>query len=315
MREGPSGELVALTDQHPKPQTTAPLATSQPSPSTPNPKPRPLRHSLSILSHSASVTQVMHLRALISLAALAGLSSAVRADTTTLTDFFNGSSLDTTKWTASTPFSDSSVSVSGGNLILDNRGRLLSKAGFDEPIDLTMGFQITGNIHESFKVFLRTDGVSTNAPGEFDRGIFASFRIQSDTGQASGNITLSQQNHPFSLGMLATGTYALALNQTNVIRLTDDGYNVSLYINDLANPFLSYSIADSFGNQIGFFNREGTGAGSGISAGSQVRVDFVSITSNVPERGSTLIMLGMTVLGLVAARMRSSIAPAQHRDI
>ena len=256
----------------------------------------------------------MHLRSFISFAALAGLLSVARADTTTLTDFFNGSSLDTTKWTASTPFPDSSVSVSGGNLILDNRGRVLSIAGFDEPIDLTMGFQITGNIHESFKVFLRTDGVSTNAPGEFDKGIFASFRIQSDTGQTTGNITLSQQNDPFSLGVLTTGTYSLALNQSNVIRLTDDGYNVKLYINDLANPFLSYSIADTFGDQIGFFNREGAGAGSFISAGSEVKVDFVSITSNVPDAGTTAFLVGMTMLSLAAARKRQS-TPLQLTEI
>lgn len=246
----------------------------------------------------------MNLRHAITMSALVGLLSATQAATITFNDFFNGAALNTADWSASTPFSDSLVGVSGGNLILNNRGRVLTDAGFNQPIDMLMGFQITGSQFDSFKIFLRTDGVSTNGSAEFDNGIFASFRLKSDTGQTSGNVTLSHQNHPASLGPLATGTYAMSLNESLLIRLTDDGTNVKLYINDLNNPFLIAANTATFGNQIGFYNREGAGAGSYISAGSQVKVDFVSITSNVPDAGSSVLLVALGMLGLAGIHQR-----------
>lgn len=221
------------------------------------------------------------------------LALPLRAD---LIDSFNGISLDTSKWTASEPFSDSSVSVSGGNLILDNRGRVVTQESYSGTVDLVMAFQLTGSAHDVFKILMRTDGVSTNAPGEFDDGLYTEFAVQGDTGSTTNNIKMGGLT-----GHMALGTYAFSLNTTYLIRLLDDGTNLTLYINDLINPFLSISTDERGGNQVGFYNREGAGAGSGISAGSEVKVDFVSISggSRVPDSGSTLALLGVGMLGLV----------------
>jgi hypothetical protein len=63
-----------------------------------------------------------------------------------------------------------------------------------------------------------------------------------------------------------------------------------------------------YGDQIAFDNREGAGHGSGISAGSQVSVDFVSITSNVPEAGMTLVYVTCGLIGLAAIRRKAAFA-------
>jgi hypothetical protein len=236
----------------------------------------------------------MKARPLFCVAALVGLFNVSQAD---LIDSFNGSSLNTANWTASTPFSDSSVAVDAGNLLLTDRGRVLTNAGFSGTVDTLLAFEFTGSLYDSFHVVLRTDGASNNAPGEFDNGIFATFRMQSDPGDITGNVSLFSQQNP-SVTQLAVGTFAMSLDQTYLVRLLDDGTNISLFINDLINPFLTVSTIDSYGSQIGLDNREGAGAGSYISAGSQVKVDFVSVTSHVPDTGATALYLGFVFVGL-----------------
>lgn len=243
----------------------------------------------------------MNARTPVLLAALVGLFSLAQAD---LLDPFNGSSLNAANWTASTPFGDSSVAVTGGNLELTNRGRVLTNAGFSGTVDTLLAFQFTGSLYDSFHVVLRTDGASNNAPGEFDNGIFATFRMRSDTGDTSNNVFMFSQQNPNGVH-LGLGTFAMSLNETYLIRLLDDGTNVSLFINDLVNPFMTVATTESYGNQIGLDNREGAGAGSGISAGSQVKVDFVAV--HVPEAGVTALYLGLGLAGMLAIGRRKPI--------
>lgn len=232
------------------------------------------------------------------LAALVGLFSVVRAGTITFNDSFNGSSLNTSNWTPSTPFSDSSAAVSGGNLVLNNRGRVLTTNGFSDPVDMLLAFQFTGSQYDSFHIVLRTDGSSNNAPGEFDNGIFATFRMKSDTGDTSNNVSLFSQQNPTGT-QLGAGTFAMTEDQTYLIRILDTGSMINLFINDLSTPFLTAYTTDSYGSQIGLDNREGAGAGSGISAGSQVSIDFFSVTSKVPELGVTALYLGLSIVALM----------------
>ncbi|MDB6095709.1 MAG: hypothetical protein JWM32_3271 [Verrucomicrobia bacterium] len=164
-----------------------------------------------------------------------------------------------------------------------------------------MAFRFTGSLHDDLHVALRTDGTSTNLSGEFDSGLFANFSMQSDTGSPTGNISLGSYDYPnSSAGILSLGTFSMVQNQTYLVRILDDGTNVSLFVNNLIIPFLTASSTASYGNQIGFYDREGAGAGSFISAGSQVKVDFFSVTgspeevASVPEGGMTAAFLGLS---------------------
>jgi hypothetical protein len=247
-------------------------------------------------------------RPLLLLAALVGLLPIVHANTVTLNDSFNGSTIDSSVWTAKAPFSDSSTVETGGNLVLSNKGGMLTNIGFSDPVDMLMAFQFTGSTYDSFKIIMRTDGDSTNSNLEVDSGIVVSFRMQSDGGDTTNNVLLYDENYPVSFSPLATGTFGMTTDQTYLIRLLDTGSSVSLYINDLSTPFLTAATTSSYGDQIAFDNREGAGHGSGISAGSQVSIDFVSITSNVPDMGATALYLAFGIALLGVAKKTSAIS-------
>ena len=150
---------------------------------------------------------------------------------TILSDNFNGSTINSSLWQTSTPFSDSSITEGGGNAIFQNRGRLLSTALLPTYIDVTGSFQFTGNIHDNFEIETRTDGTSSNPYGYFDRGISFGFVIQGDLGNTANNIFIDRFNYPTASDIdLARGTYALSLNTFYNFRITDDGNNLALYI-------------------------------------------------------------------------------------
>jgi hypothetical protein len=232
------------------------------------------------------------------LAAIALISHTAAA---LLRDDFNGSSIDTGLWQTSTPFSDSSVTESGGNAVFANRGRLLSRASFPTSIEVTGRFTMTGNIHDDFKLFTRTDGASTNQFGELDLGIRFEFSIQEDGGSTTNNIKIGRNDYPGSSPNLTTGTFALALNTPYDFRITDDGTNLALYINNLTTPFLTASDSTVIGHHLGIYNREGSGGGSSISDGSVTRVDFVEV---VPEP-SVVVFAALSTLAFALRRNRS----------
>lgn len=187
-------------------------------------------------------------------------------------DDFADTSINTSIWTPSTPFSDSSITETGGNAVFENRGRLLSVAALPQHVLVTGSFAFTGNIHDSFAVLLRTNGVSTNASGEFDTGIRFGFTIEGDTGNTSGNISIARNDYPSNSANLSTATYAMALNTSYSFLITDDGTNLALYINNYTQPVLTATDSTILGAQLGMYNREGAAAGSSISAGGIVQL-------------------------------------------
>lgn len=191
-----------------------------------------------------------------------------------LSDNFNGTSIDTSLWQVSTPFPNSSMTESGGNGVFENRGRLLSVASLPTSIDVTGSFEFTANIHDQFEVILRTNGVSTNPAGSLDNGIYFDFAIQSDTGDTANQIHIRDASYPNGIVELATGTFPMTLNTFYSFRITDDGTNLALYINDLAHPLLIAADSNSYGSQLGLNNREGNGS---ISAGSVSQLDFINV--------------------------------------
>ena len=200
-----------------------------------------------------------------------------------LSDNFNGSTINSSLWQTSTPFSDSSITEGGGNAVFQNRGRLLSNASLPTDIDITGSFEFSGSIHDSFRVVTRTDGTTSNPPGYFDLGIGFGFEIENDLGSTTGNIFIVHDGYPGPSDYdLARGTYSISLDTFYNFRITDDGNNLALYIGDLATPLLTATDSSVYGNQLGLYNREGTGGGSSISTGSVVQLDYLNIEA-VPE--------------------------------
>src|ERR1700736_1587793 len=177
--------------------------------------------------------------------ALIALVAAAHAQI--LSDNFNGTYIDTSLWQVSTPFASSSMSESGGNAVFQNRGRLLSVGALPASIDVTGSFEFTGNIHDQFQVILRTNGATTNPSAEFDNGIHFAFAIESDTGSTTNQIHIRDDSYPNPEIELATGTFPMTLNTFYPFRITDDGTNLALYINDLAHPLLIATDSNSYG--------------------------------------------------------------------
>jgi hypothetical protein len=189
------------------------------------------------------------------------------------------------------------MTESGGNAVFENRGRLLSAASLPTSLDITERFEFTGNIHDQFQVVLRTNGLTTNPSGEFDNGIHFKFAIESDTGSTVNQVYISDTSYPHET-FLALGTFPLSLNTFYNFRITDDGTNLALYINDFVNPFLTATDSNSYGSQLGLYNREGNGA---ISAGSVTQLDFITV---VPEPSSLFYFL-LGAIGLTIIRRNS----------
>ncbi|MEI6702438.1 MAG: PEP-CTERM sorting domain-containing protein [Deltaproteobacteria bacterium] len=216
-----------------------------------------------------------------------------------LNDQFNDSQIDPSTWLMFAPFSDSSMTESGGNAVFTNRGRLLTINSFPTNIDITGRFEFTGNTHDQFYIVTRTDGTATNPWGGIDNGIGFAFAIQNDSNNTSNNIGIARMDWPSGGAVLTTGTFSLSLNTFYDFRITDDGTNVALYISDLSNPFLTASDSTVFGDKIAMFNREGAGGGSLISAGSVTQLDYVQI---VPEPSSLLLLAATTGVMFVFRR-------------
>jgi len=219
-----------------------------------------------------------------------------------LRDDFNDSTINAGLWQASTPFGDSSITESGGNAVFLDRGRLLSLAVFPTSIDVTGRFTITGNVRDQLNILTRTTGTSTNPFAEFDLGISFRFQIQNDNGSTTNNIKIARHGYPGATPILMQGTFGLALNTPYDFRVTDDGTNVALYINDLVTPFLTATDSTVIGNRLGIYNREGSGGGSSISDGSVTRLDYVQV---VPEP-STALFGALSALVFLVSRNRSS---------
>lgn len=218
-----------------------------------------------------------------------------------LSDQFNDSTIDTALWQTSTPFGDSSITESGGNAVFVNRGRLLSLASMPTAIDITGRFTFTGNVRDQFNILTRTTGVSTNQWYEFDTGMSFRFQIQNDLGSTANNIKIAHGGFPGPSPDLVTGTYSLALNTPYDFRITDDGTNVALFINDFTTPILTATDSSVLGDKLGIYNREGSGGGSSISAGSTVRLDYIQV---VPEPRTALFGLALCGVSLWRRRMR-----------
>lgn len=240
------------------------------------------------------------------------VSSQLAAYATALNDNFEDGFIDPALWQVGAPFSDSALFESGGYAVFQNRGRLLTASDLSEALDIQGRFRFIGNEHDNFTVALRTDGAATVPHGSFDRGIFVEFVIQNDAGDRSKNIFVNVLNQDFAPHIpLGSVGYPIILNYFVDFRITDDGTTISVYADDLIYPALVVSDSTDFGNKLGFFNRKGAGAGSVISAGSIVELDFVRVNS-VPDGAEYAELLAMGFLlgvRLLARRICLQLSP------
>jgi len=215
-----------------------------------------------------------------------------------LSEQFTGSSLNVSNWSQTTPFSDSSVTVSGGSVSVANGGGIISTTGFASPIEVTFRFAFTGSAYDSFRLATRVDNFFP-AGYSIPHGIAVSFRLQEDTGNLANNITIEQNG-----STLVTGTYALSANTFYTVRLVDNGNSMSLFWGSDATAFITGATSSTFGNKIAIYNREGAGNGSSISAGSITSVDFITVSA-IPEPSTYAALAGLAALaGAIFMRRR-----------
>ena len=222
--------------------------------------------------------------------AVLGLSLALDASgVTLLSDDFNGTAINSSLWQASTPFSNSSMTESGGNAVFKNRGILVSQANIPGPLDIRGSFEFTGDLSDNFVVVTRTDGTVNGSNGGLNNGIYVVFSINGFGNP--GNILIQDGQ----LSRLGYGAFTFTKNIFYNFRVVDNGQSITGYVNDLANPLFSIATSQSYGQHIGFFNRERTASTDDI-----VNLDFLSVTA-VPEPGVlALFAVGCLTLGLKA---------------
>ena len=216
--------------------------------------------------------------------AIASLSLAFHSSKgQSLFDDFSGDALDSTLWDSRTPYCDSTLSVASGNVSLLNGSGVLSMTNFPHPIEVSFRFAFVGSDHDSFRVLTRADAFRPNGYGVAN-GVGVSFRIQEDTGNTMNNISLEDYNGT----IFASATIPLAIATFYSFRLVDTGTSLSLFAGSQTTPILTAATSVQYGTKIASFNREGACAGSTISAGSKIAIDYIRVCpccTNTAERG------------------------------
>ena len=218
--------------------------------------------------------------------------------TVLLSDDFNGTVVDSSKWNVSLPRVSSSVTENSGSIKLSDGAILTTVQNFAFPYTLTGSFSYSGyNYAENFfNITLRNNGLTS--PNDV-LGVGSNYYVPQGL-----NIFFTypdnthNNNNVLLLNMGATGTwtyvaggYALTnYDSPNLFSVTDDGSTISVELNGTQ----VFSALDTFqvGNQITIKS------GSGV--GQFAFVDFVQV---VPEP-SALLLGGITILGACVRRKR-----------
>lgn len=211
-----------------------------------------------------------------------------------LRDDFNDGSIDASLWTTLLPFSGGSFGVSaltesGGSLLFQNRGTLITKQDFGA-VDIYGRFTISGSTEDMFKVVLRTDGSFTGEHNESANGIAVRF---GHVGYNSYNIEFEHRVTPQNGIALADATYTINMNTAYDFRITDNGSQIAFYITDFNTPVLTTTTSIDEGNKIVLYNRERE-----LGVNMKTSLDYIQIT---PEP-STSCLLGVGLLMLSTRR-------------
>ena len=209
-----------------------------------------------------------------------------------LYDDFAGPQLDSAKWIANTPYSDSVSTLENGYLKLRNGGGIITANNQGTYINMTGQFTYTGSSYDQFGIMLRADNsLRFGSYGTFNHGIYIGFNLRSgDQGGFDSNIKIQD----LITQTISVGSFTLDVGSTFNFKVLDTGSQVSVFINDFTNPVVSATTSSREGELIAFQNREGAGNGSYISAGSETHLDNISI---VPEPSSSAMTLLLFAIG------------------
>jgi hypothetical protein len=199
-----------------------------------------------------------------------------------LTDSFDGSTIDSTKWTAYRPQVGSQVFESGGNLVMQMRGGVDSVMTLPNELQVEGGFRFTG-YEDHFAVVLRSDLSIAN--GYYEKtGIRVSFQDNSQT------LRIQELGSGIN-NEIAFTYYTLNRNADYTFKIVDQNNIVSLYLNGDSSPVVQATTLFRPGSFISFYDRE--------NPGNETQLQYVAVSS-VPEPSSlSLLALGglLVVLG------------------
>jgi len=219
-----------------------------------------------------------------------------------LTDPFDGTAVDPTRWLMNTSVPGSSVTLVDGSLNLLNRGIITTVGDFASPFRIEGRFKFLNNETSNFYIWLRSTGFG-------QPGIGVKFEMQAEPWNPElRQIAISDQTGTpdtwleYTL-ILNHSTRLISLDTWYNFKVFDSGSEISVYFNDSNDPTLTLATTGSAGSKIAFFNREGAAGGSSISEGGVTRFD--SITISVPEP-SALSLLAVGLGGLAMMRRRRS---------
>ena len=219
--------------------------------------------------------------------ALAIVTASFAAQSQSLLDNFNGSTVDSSIWNVVLPFSQSQVSESGGYFTTTGRGTLETVAGFNSPYTVSGAVTLNSSL-EHFSVTLRSD-LQPGYQSTDGRQYYELTGLKAVFSMDGGEISL-QEFTPTSATILADVSYSLSVGQTYDFSITDTGSSISLAVN--GSDLLSATTGYSTGDQIAFQSREFNDTSSSL--------DFVEIAA-VPEP-SSLAMVAVGLVGLFGFR-------------
>lgn len=113
-----------------------------------------------------------------------------------------------------------------------------------------------------------------------------------------------QRNVAIAAGLNTNGVLGNFTFSTDVFydfRIVDTGSNITLFLSDMTNPFLSVGTSERTGYKIGLENR-------GVvpwfpTYDNEVKLDYIRV-STVPDGGATVGLFGMCFVGLAILRRK-----------
>jgi hypothetical protein len=199
--------------------------------------------------------------------------TAVVAAEPLLTDDFNATAIDTSKWTVTLPFSDSYATQENGYIQLEDGARITSIPSFSGAIEITGRIQISNNEFNNSKLVLRTDGVQYAAEV---KGVAIQFSPRKDYGAYEHQLDI------FTIGEITqtnvSFTTPINLDTWYDFRVIDTGDTIYLFWEGATTtPTLTYTTSYGAGDKISFYSRHGAGDGSFISDNGRGRLDHITV--------------------------------------
>jgi hypothetical protein len=199
------------------------------------------------------------------------------AEAQILSDDFNGTSINTNLWTIyNTPAGNSSVTEASGNATFINGAGLLTVSNF-AAATVSGSFEFVGDNDDRFSIYFRSDG-KTFDPTYQDllSGIMVQFSPSSNPSGIDSLWIANATTDPYTVLQQATPTISMNTYYNYVI--TDSGNKITVFLTNTNTPVLSAQTTASYGNIIGFFNRQQLSVGG---PQHETKLDTISIAETL----------------------------------